>query len=167
MLIAMGDVLIIGMVIGGLSVYSFFEQRRLFFSISILLLLCMFVGVLLTNLSWFVVDNTVAIAWIRVIMAGVFIAFAFYCYTPLQGYFHRDSHSLWLGLSFIFLFIGWHVGQVTQSIVGFISYFIVFLLSFVIGNMVQGQLERTVRKYRFLSFLPFITLLFFSVLFLL
>lgn len=167
MFLAAGDVFIVGLVVGSLSVYSYFEQKKLFFSISLLFFICFYVGFFVTNISMFIPESKTTIAVFRMILGAIFIGLAFYSFIPIQGYFHRESHPLWVGLSLLFLYLGWHSGQVIHSVGGFLFYLLLFIVSFIIGNYLQGHIEQSIRKRRYVSTFPLATLLFFSVLFLL
>ncbi|SDH49642.1 hypothetical protein SAMN05192534_106103 [Alteribacillus persepolensis] len=168
MFASMIEIVLAAAVVGAASVYTKNKQTTLSVLFILMFAAFSYLGFLLSSaeiiyfhqLHW-IVDV------LRMIIVLAIMAAAVFSFMPVYGFFHSYSKYIWLSVALLFFFVGWHAGHWFGSWYMFIGIIVLFTACYVAGNTFQGMVHMRLRQNPYVSFLPFVVLLFFSILLLL
>ncbi|WP_026700295.1 hypothetical protein [Salibacterium aidingense] len=167
MFVSLLEVIIVGMVTGAACMYTFQKQKRVTILFILLFVCSFYLGFLLSS-QWVRVTEAL---WVfdvfRLVLALALFVLGLLSFVPYHGFFHVHGKYIWLAVSMLFWYTGWHTGHWLSSILGIAVLVLLFITAFVVGNTVQSIIHFKMKGKTFVPFLPFAVLLFFSFLMLL
>ncbi|SFP22152.1 hypothetical protein [Salibacterium halotolerans] len=157
-----------GMTFGAAAMYNLHHQKRITLLIFLLFVCTFYIGLLTAGFSWLqTAETSILFDVLRFLTAAAAAVFGFMFYLPYYGFFHQRSGYLWLALTLLFFYIGWHAGHWASSLMTELLLMFLFAAAYVAGNTLQSILHFKMRGRFFVPYIPFAGLLFFSLLMLL
>ncbi|SFL67433.1 hypothetical protein [Salibacterium qingdaonense] len=168
MFISLLELTMVGMAFGAAAMYNLHHQKRITMLIFLLFVCTFYIGLLIAGFSWLqAAEAAFLFDLLRFLTAASAAVFGCMFYLPYYGFFHARSGYLWLALTLLFLYTGWHAGHWASSFVTGMLLMFLFAAAYVAGNTVQSILHFKMRGRFFVPYIPFAGLLFFSLIMLL
>lgn len=162
------ELFVVSIVLG--AGFSFGRNQSAIVSFFLILIFsfCVYVGFLLSYHHWIYIEKG---HWIidtlRVILAASLLIAGFSHYLPFHGFFHNRSRYVWLVVSFLGVFVGWHAGMVYGWFPAVVLYIGGFIFCLLPGRALGTTLYLKWKRYPLSVHFPFLFLLLFSIILLL
>ncbi|WP_240378122.1 hypothetical protein [Bacillus piscicola] len=166
MLVSIIEIALTAATLGALTIYTRNKQSLIAFTVIVLFVCFSYFGFLLSGLLY-VSEMEWLVNFLRFILVLFVCVAGVISFLPFHGFLHAKSMQFWGALAVFFFFIGWHIGHWQESMFLFLLLCLFFLLFFVVGHLAFGSFQNRWQRVTFISYVPFLLLLLFSIIVLL